>query len=316
NSIDEFNKVFSIINPNYRFAINYAPTEEDFAKKYSVRMSVSDSLAVTETSQVFGLAHVGYYADFTQLGDFGITIKRDVFFNGSYLMTTFKHELMHLLGAGDAYKNMYATKDTVMQNYAVNGYHHLSATDVAFLDALYRNPELNQYEQKIFEYIDIHENGTLYTKPALTAAVYQKLVNSLDPAAVLDQATAIGYEDLSLFSETIKDGINCNKSFGKTSISFREIEYAGSAHTIYYGSIDPKAGIYWHGGQGVSLGSSQGISYRDYGNGVVYAAPNGNLYMIMIQTGNYVLTFRLSGSFTNLPALSLDLWHVSKWDIK
>ena len=57
DSITEFNEVFSVINPNYKFAVNYSPTESDFTKKYSVKMSATDKLAVTETSQVFGLAH-------------------------------------------------------------------------------------------------------------------------------------------------------------------------------------------------------------------------------------------------------------------
>ncbi len=309
DSVEEFNDVFSVINPNYKFAINYSPAESDFAQKYSVRMSVSDNLAVTETSQVFGLAHIGYYANFTELGDFGITMKTEVTQNGSYLMTTFKHELMHLLGAGDAYKNSAATKDTVMQSYTVRGYHSLSESDVAFLDILYRNPEMNG--STVAEYVENYEETNTHTKTALTAAVHQKLVNDLNAETVVGEAVAIGYKDLTEFSELIGNGIVRDQSFGENPISFREIEYTETPSETYFGSIDPQKGTYWHGRQ-TSLGSSQGIGYADYGSGILYAAPNGNLYMVMIRTGNYVLAFRLSGSFTNLPALSLSLWHISK----
>ncbi|MDE6303037.1 MAG: hypothetical protein K2M36_05570, partial [Clostridia bacterium] len=311
DSIAEFNEVFSVINPNYKFAVNYAPTDADFAKKYSVRMSASDKLAVTETSQVFGLAHVGYYDNFSVLGDFGITIKTEVLNNGSYLMTTFKHELMHLLGAGDAYNNANATKATVMQSYTVNGYHFLSQTDVAFLDTLYRNPELNAYGEDIAEYIDGYEEVNKHTRTNLTAAVYNKLADGLNSVNVINQAAQIGYKDLTEFSATIKDGIVRNAEFGQTNISFKEIEYAVTPTETYFGSIDAQAGRYWHGRQ-TSIGSSQGIGYTDYGGGLIYAAPNGNLYTIMMQTGKFVLAFRLSGSFTNLSALSLDLWHISE----
>ncbi|MDE5601971.1 MAG: hypothetical protein K2J16_05680 [Clostridia bacterium] len=311
DSIAEFNEVFSVINPNYKFAINYSPTDADFAKKYSVRMSVSDKLAVTETSQVFGLAHVEYYDNFTSLGNFGITIKTEVLNNGSYFMTTFKHELMHLLGAGDAYKNAKATKATVMQSYTVSGYHFLSETDLMFLDTLYRNPELDSYDDGILDFIDNYEETTAHTKQNLTAAVYKKLADSLNPTAVINQATEIGYKDLTEFSATVKDGIVRNAEFGKMSISFKEIEYAETPSETYFGSIDPKAGTYWHGRQ-TTLGSSQGIRYIDYGSGLIYASPNGNLYTIMMQTCDFVLAFRLSGSFTNLSAMSLDLWHISK----
>lgn len=310
DSVAEFNEVFAAINPNYKFAINYDPADEDLAAKYSVRLSASDNLAVTETSTVFGLAHVSYYNNFTELGDFGITIKSEVYNNGSYLMTTFKHELMHLLGAGDAYKNSDATKATVMQSYTVSGYHHLSATDVEFLDILYRNPEFEESED-IRSYIDGYEEDNAHTKTKLTASVFNKLVANLDPQTVLSEAEAIGYKDLTGFASTAGGGIIPDTTFGSKNVSFTEIEYAQTPSETYFGSIDPQEGRYCHGRQ-TTLGSSQGVRYVDYGGGILYAAPNGNLYTIMIKTGDFVLAFRLTGSFTNFPDLSLTLWHISK----
>ena len=312
DSIAEFNEVFTVINPNYTFAINYNPTDSDFSNKYSVKLAASSNLTETETSQVFGVAHVGYYNNYSELGDFGITIKTEVFNNGSYLMTTFKHELMHLLGAGDAYKNSSATKDTVMQSYTVNGYHHFSKTDVAFLDALYRNPEFANDNEKILKYVNSYEENTTHTRTKLTAAVYNKLVANLDAETVKNQATEIGYKDLTDFFATINNGITPDTTFGSANISFKEIEYAETQSETYYGSIDAQNKRYEHGKQKGLMGSSVTISYIDYGSGILYTAPNGNLYTIMIKTGNYVLAFSLSGSFTNFADLSLTLWHVSK----
>ncbi|MCH5157240.1 MAG: hypothetical protein J1G02_05130 [Clostridiales bacterium] len=310
DSIAEFNEIFAVINPNYKFATNYTPSDDDFANKYSVRLSASDNLAVTETSQVFGVAHVGYYNNYTELGDFGITIKSEVFNNGSYLMTTFKHELMHLLGAGDAYKNSSATKDTVMQNYTVNGYHSLSQTDVAFLDALYRNPEFNG-DEKIPQYITTYETNSLHTKAKLTAKVYTKLVTDLNPTTVKNEASALGYKNLTDFFNTVSNGIKPDVTFGKSNISFKEIEFIEAPATTYYGSIDAQNKKYTHGQQKGLMGNAQTINCIDYGNGIWYAAPNGNQYMLMIQMGSYVLSFKLGGSFTNFADLSLTLWHVS-----
>ena len=312
DSIAEFNEVFENINPNYKFAINYAPTENDFAQKYSVKLSASDNLSQTETSQVFGVAHVSYLNGYSELGDFGITIRTEVFNNGSYLATTFKHELMHLLGAGDAYKNSAATKDTVMQSYTVNGYHHLSATDVAFLDTLYRNPEFDNENDRILDYVNTYEENCAHTKTQLISMTYNKLVDNLDAQTVKKQASAMGYKDLNDFFATIRNGITPDVTFGNTNLSFEEIEYAEVQPETYFGSIDVTANNYWHGRQKGSMGTSQGINYVNYGNGILYAAPNGNQYTIMIKTGDYVLAFRLSGSFTNFADLSLTLWHVSK----
>ena len=312
DSIAEFNEVFAAINPNYKFAINYSPDEDDFTHKYSVRLSASNNLSQTETSQVFGVAHVSYYNGYSELGDFGITIRTEVFNNGSYLATTFKHELMHLLGAGDAYKNSAATKETVMQSYTVNGYHSLSTTDVAFLDALYRNPEFAQDDERILNYVDSYEENCAHTKTKLISATYNKLVTDLDTQTVKEQASAIGYKDLTGFFATISDGVTPDKTFGSANISFKEIEYAETQEETYFGSIDVDTQKYTHGRQKGMMGNSQTINYANYGNGILYAAPNGSLYTIMIKTGDYVLAFRLSGSFTNFANLSLTLWHVSK----
>lgn len=312
DSLAEFNEVFASINPNYKFTINYTPSEDDFANKYSVKLSASNNLAATETSQVFGVAHVSYENNYTELSNFGITIKTEVFNNGSYLATTFKHELMHLLGAGDAYKNSSATKDTVMQSYTVDGYHSLSKTDVAFLDALYRNPEFEGDNERIQQYINNYEENCQHTKTKLTCAVYNKLVTNLDSTAVKKEASELGYKDLNDFFATVSSGIFPDATFGSVNISFKEIEYAEAQSETYYGSINAQNKRYEHGRQKGLGGDSQTVGYVDYGNGILYSAPNGNLYTILIKTGDYVLAFRLGGSFTNLADLSLTLWHVSK----
>ncbi len=309
--VEEFNEVFSVINPNYAFVIDFYPKKEAFDKKHSVRMSASDNLATSDTSEVFGLAHISYYNDFTELGDFGITLKREVLDNGSYLMTTFKHEVMHLLGAGDAYNNAAATKDTIMQSYTVGGCHFLSNTDVAFLDALYRNPSIEVSDEEIQNFTDGYGKDNPHTREKLTGKVYTALFDSLDKDKLIKEALGIGYKDLTAFTKTIENGIVRDETFGSESISFTELEYAEPQSETYFGSIDPENGRYWHGRQ-TTLGSSQGINYTDYGTGILYAAPNGNLYTLMIKTGDFVLALRLNGRFTELDELALSLWHISE----
>lgn len=311
DSVAEFNEIFSVINPNYRFAIDFAPKSEAFEKKYSVRMSSAETLSVSGTGEAFGVAQINYYNNFTEIGDFGITMKNEVLKNGSYLMTTFKHEAMHLLGAGDAYKNEAATKNTIMQSYTVGGCHFLSSTDVAFLDALYRNPSLETSDEEIQSFIDGYETDNAHSREKVTGAVYTALVDKLDKTAVLKEAQNIGYKDLTRFAEQVDSGIIRDKTFGSESIAFSELEYAEPQSETYFGSIDPENSRYWHGRQ-TTLGSSQGISYTDYGSGILYAAPNGNQYTIMIKTGDFVLAFRLGARFTELNDLSLSLWHISK----
>lgn len=255
---------------------------------------------------------MSYSNNYTELGNFGITVTDEVLNNGSYLMTTFKHEMMHLLGAGDAYNNPAATKATVMQSYTVNGYHHFSATDVAFLDALYRNPEFAGEDEKLLKYIATYEENSSHTKDKLTAAVYNKLVVSLNPNEVKDKANEIGYKNLTKFFNVISGGIKPDSTFGSKNVSFKEIEYAEAQEETYFGSIDIQNHKYEHGRQKNLMGSSSSINYTDYGNGILHVAPNGNLYSLIFKTGDFILMFRLNGSFTNLANLSLTLWHISK----
>ena len=309
--VDEFNEVFSVINPNYGFEINYAPSDEAFDAKYSVRMNASETLSASGTGEAFGLAHINYYNDYTELGDFGITMKNEVLKNGSYLMTTFKHEVMHILGAGDAYKNPAATKNTIMQSYTVGGCHFLSSTDVAFLDALYRNPSLETSDKDIRDFISGYEENNAHSREKVTGAVYTSLVNSLDGGELLEAAREIGYKDLTGFAAVAENGFGRDTTFGSESISFAELEYSEPQSETYFGSIDPENGRYWHGRQ-TTVGSSQGISYTDYGSGILYAAPNGNLSTVMIKIDEFVLAFRLGGRFTELDSISLSLWHISR----
>ena len=110
DAVTEFNEVFSVINPNYTFRINYSPAPSDYDSKYSIRMTVTDNFA---SPTVMGTAQMSTGAE---LGNFGITLKDTTLDDLRYLMLTFRHEFMHLLGAGDAYENQQADNTTVMQN--------------------------------------------------------------------------------------------------------------------------------------------------------------------------------------------------------
>lgn len=253
-------------------------------------------------------AHISYYDNFTVLGDFGINLKTEVLTNGSYLMTTLKHELMHLLGAGDAYNNVSATKATVMQSYTVGGYHHFSSTDVAFLDALYRNPDCEKSDDFIRSYIVNYETATKHTRFENTKAVYAASVAALNGAVLKEQIEAAGYKDVAGLISLTENGLTADADFGKSDVAFTELSYAEPPQSTYFGAFDVGGKMYKHGTM-TSLGSAFQIKYTDFGNGILYAEPNGNNFTIFVRTGEYVLLLRLHGGFTNLPQLSLTLWH-------
>ena len=306
DSVEEFNDVFKVINPNYKFAVNYAPTDADLASENSIRLT-SATLQSSETKMTLGQAPHGYNGSW--ICNFGIVLDTKTLVNGSYLMMTFKHELMHLLGAGDAYKNPEAHTSTVMQSYTVNGYHSLSKTDVAFLDALYRNPNAPYTDAQINAFIEGYEENNLHTKANNISAVYTALINNVGGETLSAQLSSFGYADIKQLCSLTAKGIDIDNDFGKTSISFTELEYTVRPERTYFGSFNTETVKYTHGMQKENLGSSFTIGYTDYGNGLLYSAPNGNNYTLFVKTGGYVLLFRLEGGFNSLGGIGVTLWH-------
>lgn len=306
DSVAEFNDVFAVINPNYKFEINYSPETADFESEYSIKLT-SAKLQSEAGHITLGKAPHSFYGN--TLCNFGIVLNESVLTNGSYMMTTFKHELMHLLGAGDAYNNPNAENSTVMQRYTVNGWHNLSRTDVDFLDALYRNPKAPFDDGEIAEFIENYENITVHNKANNISAVYSALVDDLSGADFAEMLDGFGYADASELVAITADGLKIDETFGSASVSFTELEYFESPETTYFGSFDVVGKKYWHGTQKSSISSSFGIGYVDYGGGILYSNPNGSNYTLFVKTGGYVLLFRLNGGFTRLDEIGLSLWH-------
>lgn len=306
DAVREFNEVFSVVNPNYTFKINYSPSQEDFNQHYSIRMNVSDNLGDNSSRQILGLAH---FSTGSYTGNYGITLKTEVLNRVDYFMLTFKHEFMHLLGAGDAYNNPNAEKTTVMQNYNNTSLRHFSKSDVAFIDAYYRNPANPLTDEQIKNYIVNYENSISHTQKNNIKLIYSKALQNIDLTTLQCDLQAKGYADTRELNGLIQTGINRDKTFGQTNVSFTELEYLERPNETYYGGFDiDKKNGYTHGTSKGSFSHSKSISYTDYGDGILYATPNGNANnnIIFIKLGNYILMLDLIGNYYNLNSLSFN----------
>ena len=120
---------------------------------------------------------------------------------------------------------------------------------------------------------------------------------------------AKGYADTRELNGLIQTGINRDKTFGQTNVSFTELEYLERPNETYYGGFDiDKKNGYTHGTSKGSFSHSKSISYTDYGDGILYATPNGNANnnIIFIKLGNYILMLDLIGNYYNLNSLSFN----------
>lgn len=313
DSVQEFNDVFSVINPNYKFKINYSPSQEDFEEYYSIRVQTVQAFS---SSTTLGTAPMSYAGDY--ICNFGINIKESVLNNGSQIMSVFKHELMHLLGAGDAYKNENATKDTIMQGYNPNGNFSFSNTDVAFLDTLYRNPDAPYSDEYISSYIANYQTTNTHTKAKNVSMIYTKFLKDLNGNELKEQIDSLSTADT--FKNDLKSKINNSLSFdtnfGQTSVNLGELPYQTSEYNVTEYShckLDIETRSYWwsrHRYGGMSFGNN-GVYLYTYEGGIMVLGLNSTLNMdFIVKIDNYAIALSKQGDFNNLDNLSASVHKV------
>ena len=236
-AISDYNEFFSVINPNYQFEINYTPTEQDLLNPYSIDIQKVEK--IENSPSVLGQAHVPHEEKSNEIDGFEIynsSIKiTEYTLKGNLELTQcFNHELGHILGAGDAYANPNATTNTVMQSYRYsNKVFTPSKVDVAFFDALYRDPNNTKTEEEINEYI---KNYTSPTNQEIINYINQKVIErtSVEDLNTIMQKkqylisclkeNIFGYKQ-EILDDLIKKlkTIDFNSNFGKNSVCFGEI---------------------------------------------------------------------------------------------
>lgn len=314
DSVQEFNDVFSVINPNYKFKINYNPSQEDFQEYYSIRVQTVQAFASADT---LGTAPMSYAGDY--ICNFGINIRESVLGNGSQIMSVFKHELMHLLGAGDAYKNENATKDTIMQGYNPNGNFSFSNTDVAFLDTLYRNPDAPYSDEYISSYIANYQTTNTHTKAKNESMIYTKFLKGLSASALKEQIDALGLAESfkTDIKSKIKNSLSFDTAFGSTSVNLGELPYQNPETNVTEYShckLDLETRSHWWSrhkyGSSMSNGNS-GVYLYTYEGGIMILGLNSTANMdFLVKVGNYAIALSKQGSFNSLDNLSASMHKV------
>ncbi|MCI8435577.1 MAG: hypothetical protein HFK10_06465 [Clostridia bacterium] len=298
DAVDELNEVFAVVNPNYRFRINYAPTPSDYDSRYSIRMTLTDHFS---SPTVMGTAQMSTGAE---LSNFGITLKDTTLDDLRYLMLTFRHEYMHLLGAGDAYENPLADKTTVMQNYNNTTYRHLSSSDVAFIDAYYRNPHNPLSDAEIKTFIADYETDNRHTQSELLSQVLHAAMHRDDTSVLLSELDAKHYADTAALRAELARGVALDRCFGDDRYyNFTELAYLPEykPNDTYYGAFDTLDEKYTHGTKRGTMSFSQTISYTDFDNGMLLAMPGGTDHMTLFirlassEADKYILTFHADG---------------------
>ncbi|MBP3619971.1 MAG: hypothetical protein J6J24_04870 [Clostridia bacterium] len=163
-AISEFNDIFAVINPAYFFEANYSPSKSDLTNIYNISVKGVETF---EDKNMLGLAtsickDLTNEIDGKELYSHQIEIKESILTDSNKLLTVFKHEIMHLLGAEDDYSQ----SNTIMRQLDTNNITHLSSADINFLNSLYYK-ENNTYSQNdIKNFADTYEmnNAFMWSK--------------------------------------------------------------------------------------------------------------------------------------------------------
>ncbi len=152
NCIEDYNSIFEVINPNYKFEIDFNPNVLEKASPYSINIKkvekFKDSNTLGRTINFNYPSTVGQVATFFNT----IQLKESLFENEIFLKYVFKHEFMHVLGLGDAYLKQNNKQKTIMDNNDVNEF--LTKADLIMLDALYRSADNKYSDDEIEEFIN------------------------------------------------------------------------------------------------------------------------------------------------------------------
>ena len=153
-SIDEINEIFKVINPAYKFELNFSPSFFDKQDPYNVDisyMSKSDEVSKPNTLAYFDANEIVKSKNgYTPLNS---EIR---FRKGCITRRTFTHEIGHLLCVGDAYLEDEASEvPSIMHNNEP----HIRKNDVALWAGKYGDYSTEEKEQKLVEYIENYEKN-------------------------------------------------------------------------------------------------------------------------------------------------------------
>jgi len=185
--IDEFNDIFTFINPVYKFELNYTPTESDLISPHNIDIYTKTVEELTYNEH-YSLGQNYHYSldkskniegkeiyDTVIYLDEELVLEKDEIHLGPWvwddenhlqgirtatLFYTLKHEICHSLGLGDLY--LIETEnylDSIMNSKHPFGtsLHQLSANDIKMLYSLYRDPEQEFSLEGMEAYIEKHD---------------------------------------------------------------------------------------------------------------------------------------------------------------
>lgn len=221
--LEEYNKIFEIINPNYKFEANFNPTEEHLSNPYNIDLRVVDKFLENDHGMARADVPTKDYSsniDGQESYNNIITLTQDCLNSNQSLMGALKHETNHLLGRGDSYNKENVDNDSIMNGGVKFGsslyskHTSLKNLDVAILDAQYRSQDNQFSDDYIKNFIDNYENFSRYSYDDYLASidfkVFKNLIQEIDIDELIQSIQNSKYDD-KVKEELVEILTNSNK---------------------------------------------------------------------------------------------------------
>ncbi len=312
DTIEEFNQIFKVINPNYNFVLNYSPTQEDLDKdEYAIDVYIGEI-----NGNVGGQTKT--YLEDRDKGFVGfeyvncdIVLNQRYTNNGFYFSHIFRHEFMHTFGCGDAYLNENATEDTIMQSLTTKMV-GLYKIDVAFLDALYRYPNNTKTDQEIESFIEHYNENNQYDYKNTKLRIINAMIEEMDALVLKQEIQSSTYLPSDISNITEKLGTKLQPQSMENITAFAEVfdtnqekdeyEYVKTPYTKGQPIEDifnPEPNIYDVFNQEDSLWSSSNNDEFYFNNTNMYIGnlTHGNIFT---KAEGYIISLNLKYNFAEL----------------
>lgn len=162
NVISELNSIFEVINPNYKFIIDFNPNIVDIINPVNVNV-LESTLNETKKGKWFSILK---YISLNGLSPLYSVIQLNYHKENFNMENVFMHEIMHHLGLADAYKLDERIKVQSILDTAIR----LRKNDIAILVALYADLSTEENQKKMVEFINNYELSQDWLKEKIERA--------------------------------------------------------------------------------------------------------------------------------------------------
>lgn len=300
-AVEEFNSVFEIINSKYKFALNYNPSQDEIDDLNNINVFLS------ELNPAVGGSTKMYFKEMNEQIEGKETVACDIRLNtafandGRSFSNIFRHEFMHTLGCGDAYLLKDPPTATIMKevSYDMFGLYEL---DVAFLDALYRDPENEKSDEDIRQYIEKYDDYEKYSNERSLLRLYklqileneipllkENIENSSYSMADIETVKATLGEDLTLQPLTqVKAFANLKSDKDTTTYDYYETPY-DNENPQFYKLFKNKPLQYMYGKM-----------LSEYNDDELLYLTGSREQLALVKVSDYVFAFKMSYKLSDI----------------